>query len=134
VYITRWWIDSVTALGIEITHFSLQQANVVCTRSSIEIVETRTAPEHVVVPLSAIQFIALRRSEQPVVTRTTKQSVEPASPHQGIITRTATDGVIPRISMHYIVTAAGTDDIVLIGTENQIRSVGANAGGRLSVT
>ena len=57
VNVSRRRVNGVTTLRVIIAHFALQHADIEITRATVEIVEARTAPEHVKIPGSAVERV-----------------------------------------------------------------------------
>jgi hypothetical protein len=128
MHIAWRWVHGVASIGVEVAHLSLEQADVIGSRSSVELVESRTTPQNVVISLATIQLVISRGAEQPVVAFVAEQPVQSTRSHQGVVSRSATYHIIVGVSVDDVVPMAGHDHIRLVGAQDQICAYGSNTG------
>ena len=81
--IARRRIDGLARALNDLGHFPLQHADIISARTAVHLAKSGPFPEHVKIARSAIEFVGIRRTEQPVVPRVTdvgKQAIVRGKP------------------------------------------------------
>ena len=134
VEIARRRIDGLARILDDLGHFPLQHADIISARTAVHLAKSGPFPEHVKIARSAIEFVGIRRTEQPVVTRAAVYDIGTACAKQRVIAGTAAEDVIFRVAVDGIVARTGDDDIFAVAPQYQVMAGRSDASCLRAVT